>query len=106
MQKKKYRVYELVKEFKKSDKEVMDALKKNHIEVTSRLSGVDEGAKTVLAKEFEASKKPAKRPQMRTVRFDQQGRPTGSPEKQAAKPLTRAWNQKHRKLLQRRSRQK
>lgn len=76
MQKKKYRVYELVKEFKKSDKEVMDALKKNHIEVTSRLSGVDEGAKTVLAKEFEASKKPAKRPQMRTVRFDQQGRPT------------------------------
>ena len=54
----------------------MDALKKNHIEVTSRLSGVDEGAKTVLAKEFEASKKPAKRPQMRTVRFDQQGRPT------------------------------
>ena len=26
--------------------------------------------------------------------------------KQAAKPLTRAWNQKHRKLLQRRSRQK
>lgn len=76
MQKKKYRVYELVKEFKKSDKEVMDALKKNHIEVTSRLSGVDEGAKTVLAKEFEASKKPAKRPQMSTVRFDQQGRPT------------------------------
>lgn len=76
MQKKKYRVYELVKEFKKSDKEVMDALKKNHIEVTSRLSGVDEGAKTVLAKEFEASKKPAKRSQMRTVRFDQQGRPT------------------------------
>lgn len=76
MQKKKYRVYELVKEFKKSDKEVMDALKKNHIEVTSRLSGVDEGAKTVLAKEFEASKKPAKRPQMRTVRFNQQGRPT------------------------------
>lgn len=76
MQKKKYRVYELVKEFKKSDKEVMDALKKNHIEVTSHLSGVDEGAKTVLAKEFEASKKPAKRPQMRTVRFDQQGRPT------------------------------
>lgn len=76
MQKKKYRVYELVKEFKKSDKEVMDALKKNHIEVTSRLSGVDEGAKTVLAKEFEASKKPAKCPQMRTVRFDQQGRPT------------------------------
>ena len=76
MQKKKYRVYELVKEFKKSDKEVMDALKKNHIEVTSRLSGVDEGAKTVLAKEFEASKKPANRPQMRTVRFDQQGRPT------------------------------
>lgn len=76
MQKKKYRVYELVKEFKKSDKEVMDALKKNHIEVTSRLSGVDEGAKTVLAKEFEASKKPAKRPQLRTVRFDQQGRPT------------------------------
>lgn len=76
MQKKKYRVYELVKEFKKSDKEVMDALKKNHIEVTSRLSGVDEGAKTVLAKEFEAFKKPAKRPQMRTVRFDQQGRPT------------------------------
>ena len=54
MQKKKYRVYELVKEFKKSDKEVMDALKKNHIEVTSRLSGVGDGGGSGLASEFEA----------------------------------------------------
>jgi translation initiation factor IF-2 len=79
MQKKKYRVYELAKNLGKTDKEVIEVLKKNHIDVTSRLSGVDDNAKAVLEKEFaSAPKKPAKRPPMRTVRFDQQGRPQGS----------------------------
>lgn len=79
MQKKKYRVYELAKNLGKTDKEVIEVLKKNHIDVTSRLSGVDDNAKAVLEKEFaSASKKPAKRPPMRTVRFDQQGRPQGA----------------------------
>lgn len=74
MQKKK-RVYELAKEFGKSDKEILEVLKKHHMEVTSRLSGVDDEGREILKKEFE-TKKPAKRPPMRTVRFDQQGRPT------------------------------
>ena len=74
MQKKK-RVYELAREFGKTDKEVLDVLKKHNVEVTSRLSGVDENGKAILAKEF-AVKKTVKRPPMRTVRFDQQGRPT------------------------------
>lgn len=79
MQKKKYRVYELAKNLGKTDKEVIEVLKKNHIDVTSRLSGVDDNAKAVLEKEFaSASKKTAKRPPMRTVRFDQQGRPQGA----------------------------
>lgn len=79
MQKKKYRVYELAKSLGKTDKEVLEALKKNHIDVTSRLSGVDDNAKAILEKEFaSAQKKAPKRPPMRTVRFDQQGRPQGS----------------------------
>ena len=76
MQKKKYRVYELAKNFGKTDKEVLDVLKRNNIDATSRLSGVDEGAKEILEKEFAGKKKVTKRPPMRTVRFDQQGRPT------------------------------
>ena len=38
MQKKKYRVYELAKEFGKTDKEVIEILKAGHVDVTNRLS--------------------------------------------------------------------
>ena len=83
MQKKK-RVYELAREFGKTDKEVLEVLKKNNIDVTSRLSSVDDHGHDVLAKAFAAKKKPARRPMMRTVRFDQQGRPTDRKNKERA----------------------
>ena len=77
MQKKKYRVYELAKEFGKTDKEIIDILKTNHVDVSNRLSGVDDNGKSILARAVaEAKKKAAKRPVMRTVRFDQAGQPT------------------------------
>ena len=76
MQKKKYRVYELAKEFGKTDKEVIDILKKSHVDVSNRLSGVDDNGKSLLARAIaEQKKKAAKRPAMRTVRFDQSGQP-------------------------------
>ena len=76
MQKKKYRVYELAKEFGKTDKEVIDILKKSHVDVSNRLSGVDDNGKSLLARAIaEQKKKTAKRPAMRTVRFDQSGQP-------------------------------
>ena len=76
MQKKKYRVYELAKEFGKTDKEVIEILKAGHVDVTNRLSGVDDNGKSILARHVAAEKKKAaKRPVMRTVRFDQAGQP-------------------------------
>ena len=76
MQKKKYRVYELAKEFGKTDKEVIDILKKKGVDVSNRMSGVDDNGKSYLAREIaEQKKKAAKRPVMRTVRFDQSGQP-------------------------------
>lgn len=75
MQKKK-RVYELARQYGKTEKEVLDVLKSHNVEITSRLSGVDDNGCAILEKAFAAKKKPAKRPPMRTVRFDQQGRPT------------------------------
>lgn len=78
MQKKKYRVYELAKEFGKTDKEVIEILKAGHVDVTNRLSGVDDNGKSILARHVAAEKKKAaKRPVMRTVRFDQAGQPNG-----------------------------
>lgn len=78
MQKKKYRVYELAKEFGKTDKEVIEILKVGHIDVTNRLSGVDDNGKSILARHIaQEKKKAAKRPVMRTVRFDQAGQPNG-----------------------------
>lgn len=75
MQKKK-RVYELARQYGKTEKEVLDVLKSHNVDITSRLSGVDDNGCAILEKAFAAKKKPAKRPPMRTVRFDQQGRPT------------------------------
>lgn len=83
MQKKKSRVYELARTFGKTDREVIEVLKKHNFDVTSRLSGVDDSAKEVLEKEFSAKKK--KRPPMRTVRFDQQGRPTDRKQQDGAR---------------------
>lgn len=78
MQKKKYRVYELAKEFGKTDKEVIEILKAGHVDVTNRLSGVDDNGKSILARHIaQEKKKAAKRPVMRTVRFDQAGQPNG-----------------------------
>ena len=78
MQKKKYRVYELAKEFGKTDKEVIEILKVGHVDVTNRLSGVDDNGKSILARHIAQEKKKAtKRPVMRTVRFDQAGQPNG-----------------------------
>ena len=78
MQKKKYRVYELAKEFGKTDKEVIEILKVGHVDVTNRLSGVDDNGKSILARHIaQEKKKAAKRPVMRTVRFDQAGQPNG-----------------------------
>ena len=78
MQKKKYRVYELAKEFGKTDKEVIEILKAGHVDVTNRLSGVDDNGKSILARHIaQEKKKVAKRPVMRTVRFDQAGQPNG-----------------------------
>ena len=86
MQKKKYRVYELAKEFGKTDKEVIEILKAGHVDVTNRLSGVDDNGKSILARHVAAEKKKAaKRPVMRTVRFDQAGRP----RRQNARPVRR-----------------
>lgn len=75
MQKKK-RVYELARQYGKTEKEVLDVLKSHNVDITSRLSGVDDNGCAILERAFAAKKKPAKRPPMRTVRFDQQGRPT------------------------------
>lgn len=75
MQKKK-RVYELARQYGKTEKEVLDVLKSHNVDITSRLSGVDDNGCAILEKAFAVKKKPAKRPPMRTVRFDQQGRPT------------------------------
>lgn len=75
MQKKK-RVYELARQYGKTEKEVLDVLKSHNVDITRRLSGVDDNGCAILEKAFAAKKKPAKRPPMRTVRFDQQGRPT------------------------------
>ena len=83
MQKKKSRVYELARTFGKTDREVIEILKKHNFDVTSRLSGVDDSAREVLEKEFSVKKK--KRPPMRTVRFDQQGRPTDRKQQDGAR---------------------
>ena len=74
----KYRVYELAKIFDKSAEEIIEVLQKHHIEVTNRLNSVDEDAKKILENVFAPKPKKTKRPPMRTVRFDQQGRPKGA----------------------------
>lgn len=71
----KYRIYELAKIYNKGNDEIIAVLNKNNIEVKNRLNSVDEKAKEILDKAFVSpSVKKNKRPPMRTVRFDQQGR--------------------------------
>lgn len=81
----KYRIYELAKIYNKTNDEIISLLKKNNVEVTNRLNSVDEKAKEILDRILLKPVKKMKRPQMRTVRFDQQGRPTGSKEPEAQK---------------------
>ena len=69
----KYRIYDLAKQYGKSNEEVIDVLKKNHYEVSKAANSVDEKAKDVLEKEFGKNKK-SSRPAFRTVRFDSKGR--------------------------------
>ncbi len=65
----KYRIYELAKQYNKSNEEIIKILNGHNIEVTKAANSVDEAAKEILEKEFSAEKKP-KKPQFRVVRFD------------------------------------
>ncbi len=71
----KYRIYDLAKQYGKSNEEVIDILKKNHYEVSKAANSVDEKAKDVLDREFKNKK--SGRPAFRTVRFDSKGQAQG-----------------------------
>lgn len=73
----KYRIYELAKFYSRTSEEIIDILKKNNIEVKSNFNSVDQNAKNILDREMapKEEKKKFHRSGMRTVRFDQQGRP-------------------------------
>jgi translation initiation factor IF-2 len=73
----KYRIYELAKFYSRTSEEIIDILKKNNIEVKSNFNSVDQNAKEILDREMtpQEGKKKFRRSGMRTVRFDQQGRP-------------------------------
>ena len=89
----KYRIYELAKIYNKGNDEIIAVLNKNNIEVKNRLNSVDEKAKEILDKAFASpSVKKNKRPPMRTVRFDQQGRPTGSKTAEVQKKSYSSYN--------------
>ncbi len=69
----KYRIYELAKQYNKSNEEVIEILNRHQIEVTKAANSVDESAKEILDKEINGNK--SKKPQFRVVRFDSKGRP-------------------------------
>ena len=81
----KFRVWELSREFNKTENEIIEILQRHNITANSRLSAVDEKAKELLVKELTGSKEAPKageekarkvRRPVRTVRFDQQsGKP-------------------------------
>lgn len=72
----KYRIYELARMFSKTNDEIISILRKNNIEVKGNLSSVDETAKALVEKAVAPKPKMRpKRPPIRTVRFDQHGRP-------------------------------
>lgn len=81
----KFRVWELSREFNKTENEIIEILQRHNIAANSRLSAVDESAKELLAKELKGGKEAPKageakvrkvRRPVRTVRFDQQsGKP-------------------------------
>ncbi len=74
----KYRVYELAKMLGKTNEEIITTLQKNNINVKTNFNSVGEKEKELLENVFKPqdSKKPAQKT-VRTVRFDQQGKPTG-----------------------------
>ncbi len=69
----KYRIYELAKQYNKTNEEVIEILNRHKIEVTKAANSVDDAAKEILEKEINGSK--PKKPQFRVVRFDSKGRP-------------------------------
>lgn len=72
----KFRVWELARMFQKSEKEVVDALRKHHIEAKGNFSAVDESVKTILDKEFNGKNEqaPQKRQTERTKRAEGKGK--------------------------------
>lgn len=75
---KKFRIYELAKEFKTTNEKVIEILQKSHIDVKNSLNSVDEAAREVVKKALVPAPKAHKRPKFRTVRFDGQGKPQGA----------------------------
>ncbi len=65
----KYRIYELAKQYNKSNEEIIKILNGHNIEVSKAANSVDEAAKDILDKEFSGATQP-KKPQFRVVRFD------------------------------------
>lgn len=69
----KYRIYELAKQYNKTNEEVIEILNRHKIEVTKAANSVDDAAKEILEKEINGNK--PKKPSFRVVRFDSKGRP-------------------------------
>ena len=65
----KYRIYELAKQYNKSNEEIIKILNGHNIAVSKAANSVDEAAKDILDKEFSGATQP-KKPQFRVVRFD------------------------------------
>ena len=65
----KYRIYELAKQYNKSNEEIIKILNGHNIAVSKAANSVDEAAKDILDKEFSGATQ-QKKPQFRVVRFD------------------------------------
>lgn len=88
----KYRIYDLAKQYGKTNEEVIDILKKNHYEVSKAANSVDDKAKDVLDKEFGQKDKKSGRPAFRTVRFDSKGRPQDGKRPQGQGKFTASYS--------------
>ena len=92
----KFRVWELAKQYNKTDKDIISTLKSHNVEVKSHLSVVDEKTKQLLDRVYAdkqttrsaetkttstkpTEKQPRRRRPARTVRFDQQ---SGKPQEE------------------------
>ena len=68
----KYRIYELAKQYHKSNEEIIKILNGHNIDVSKAANSVDDAAKEILEKEINGEKQP-KKSQFRVVRFDKKG---------------------------------